>query len=205
MFKKVLLILIIFILIHDLVVFAEMPKAYGDEKEIWEYLSEHSPSDTITAGIMGYFFRESRLKSNAVAGWGDRNLNLKKDICETFTKQIDNGIKDGSTKEMFIELISKTYGGYGLGQWYSINYLEHLYDLAQEENRSISNVELQCKFVIESLQKNEELWEELLECDTAIQCGRRIGMKYDCTDEEGAEAIAGFALLYYEKFHGGEK
>lgn len=205
MFKRVLIILIIFILIHNLVVFAEMPKAYGDENEIWEYLSKYSPYDTINAGIMGYFFRESRLKSNAVAGWGDRNLNLKKDICETFTKQIDDGIKDGSTREMFIELISKTYGGYGLGQWYSINYLEHLYDLAQEENKSISDVELQCKFTIESLQKNEELWEELLKCDTAIQCGRRIGKKYDCTNEEGAEAIAGFALLYYEKFHGGEK
>ena len=205
MFKKILLILIIFILIHDLVVFAEMPKAYGDEKEIWECLSKYSPSDKITAGIMGYFFRESRMKSTAVAGWGDRNLDLNKDICETFTKQIDEGLKDGSTKEMFVTLISETYGGYGLGQWYSYNYLEHLYDLAQEKNKSIGDIELQCKFVIESLQKNEELWEELLECNTAIQCGRRIGIKYDCTDEEGAEAIAGFALLYYEKFHGGEK
>lgn len=163
---------------------ADIPQAYGDEEEIWSYLEELCPTDEIAAGIMGWFFRESRMKADAVAGWDVRGENF----CEDFSKD------HGETKEEFIRRV-QAYGGYGLGQWLSYDYLDSFYDHVED----IDDVKAQCEFAVWSLQQNGELWEELLECQTAIQCGRRIGLKYDGTTAEGAEAIAGFADYYYRK------
>lgn len=60
-------------------------KIHDEESEvyIWNELSKYSPNDQITAGIMGYFWKESRMKSNAVAGWDVRNRwkGQEIDIC----------------------------------------------------------------------------------------------------------------------------
>lgn len=168
--------------------YADMPQAYGDEKEIWSYLQELCPTEEITAGIMGWFYRESRLKSDAVAGWDVR----EKGICESFAEEVDNGMP----KDEFIERV-QAFGGFGLGQWVSHNYVGTLYDYIKKHDCSIADASAQCAFAVESLLENGLLWSELLECTTAIQCGRRIGLMYDGTSAEGAEAIAGFADYYY--------
>jgi len=170
-------------------------KAYGDEEEVWECLVDLSPTQEIAAGIMGFFYRESRLKSDAVAGW-----NVREDgICESFITEVDKGMG----KEEFIQRV-QDFGGYGLGQWLARDYLSDFYDFMFEETdfgnaESIADIRAQCEFTVESMKANEELWQELLNCTTAIQCGRRIGIYYDGTTEEGAEAIAGFSDYYYRK------
>lgn len=180
---------------------AEMPEAYYDEQVIWDYLSEYSPSDEITAGVMGFFYRESRLKPDSVAGWPARDIGLDESICKTFTEFIDKGLIDGSTRDIFIETVNVHFGGYGLGQWSSINYLEHFYDFAAEKGMSIGDPKLQCEFIFESLKQNESLWTELLTCEKALQCGRRIGYLYDGTGQLGSETIASVAEYYYGRFH----
>jgi len=162
--------------------------AYGDEEEIWEYLVELSPNEEIAAGIMGFFYRESRLKADAVAGWDVR----VKGICESFAKEVD----DGMEREEFIDRV-QAFGGYGLGQWVSHDYVGSLYDYIKDHDCSIADVSAQCAFAVESILENGLLWSELLDCNTAIQCGRRIGLKYDGTTAEGAEAIAGFSDYYW--------
>mgnify|MGYP007122041607 CR=1 FL=1 len=177
------------------------------ETYIWNELSKHSPNDQITAGIMGYFWKESRMKSNAVAGWDVRNRwkGQEIDICEEFTTEVDSGLKRRKTKDYFKEMVSIKYGGYGLGQWLSPDYLEDLYEFARKQKTSIGDAKMQCEFIFVSLQKNERLWNELLDCRTAEQCGRRIGTLYDGNDEMGAEVIASAAKQYYKKFHTEEK
>lgn len=181
----------------------------NDEKSevyIWQELSKYSPNNQITAGVMGYFWKESRMKSNAVAGWDVRNRwkGQETDICEEFTKEVDTGIRHGGTKDYFKEMVVIKYGGYGLGQWLSLDYLEDLYEFAHDRKTSIGDARMQCEFIFVSLQKNERLWNELLGCRTAEQCGRRIGTLYDGNDEAGAELIASAAKQYYKKFHEGE-
>ena len=171
-----------------------------DIQYIWNELSKYSPSDVITAGVMGYFWRESRFKSNAVAGWHIRNVGREDDICEEFTETIDAGLTDGSSKDYFFEMVTIYYGGYGLGQWLSMDYLEHFYSFIQKHEGSIGDATLQCEFVFESMQLNEELWQMLLECDTASQAGRRIGLYYDGASEEGVEYIAAAADQFFKKY-----
>lgn len=165
-------------------------KAYGDEEEIWEILTEITPTDEIAAGIMGFFYRESRLKADAVAGWNVR----PEGTCEEFVKAVDGSME----KEEFIHSV-QDFGGYGLGQWVNRDYVGSLYDYIKEHDCSIADVSAQCGFAVESMLENGLLWSELLECSTAIQCGRRIGLMYDGTSAEGAEAIAGFAQQFYER------
>ena len=176
------------------------------ENYIWNELSKYSPNDQITAGIMGYFWKESKFKSNAVAGWDVRNRwkGQDTDICEEFTREIDSGLSNGGTKDYFKEMVTIRYGGYGLGQWVSLDYLEDLYEFAKKEKTSIGDANMQCKFIFHSLQKNEKLWSELITCRTAEQCGRRIGTLYDGNDETGAEIIASAAELYYKNYHESE-
>lgn len=183
--------------------YADMPKPFSDEEEFWEMLSEYSPNDILTAGVMGFFYRESRLKADSVAGWPARDYGFDTSICETFTKLIDMGLEDGSSRDVFIEAVNIHFGGYGLGQWSNVQYLEHFYDFMKDKGGSIGDARLQCEFIFESLKLNEALWEDLLECTTAFQCGRRIGYKYDGTNDLGAETIASVADIYYRRFHDG--
>ena len=171
--------------------YAEIPQAYGDEDEIWSCLAELCPNEKIAAGIMGFMFRESRLKADAVAGWDVR----PEGTCEAFVRAVDNGME----KSKFIRQV-QNYGGFGLGQWVSTKYLSDLYEYITENDYSIADIRGQCEFAIWSIQKCDDLWSELqVGCTTAIQCGRRIGLLYDGTSAEGAEAIAGFAQYYYER------
>ena len=188
-----LIIIILAVCLFSAPAHAEIPKAYGDEEEIWSYLVELCPTEEISAGIVGYFFRESRLKADALVGWDIE------DHCAEFISEIDSGLKDGSTREEFVRAVHHDHGGYGLGQWHSVSYLEAFYDYMSEHAESIADVKGQCEFTVLSIQENEELWEDLLNCKTAIQCGRRIGLRYDCTSVDGAEAIASFAQYYYER------
>ncbi len=172
----------------------------GSAVYIWNELSKHSPSDQITAGIMGYFWRESKFRSNAVAGWHIRNVGRDRDICEEFTEIVDSGLHNGSTKQLFVETVSVHYGGYGLGQWLSPGYLEHFYAFVQEKNGSIGDAAIQCEFIFESLQRNEELWHMLLECETAAETGRLIAIWYDGASWEGVSYISELAHDFYQEF-----
>lgn len=168
------------------------------EQFIWDELSIYSPSDAVTAGVMGYFWRESFMKSNAVAGWPTWDSWYGGDLSAEFTAEVDKGLSDGSSREYFIHEIMDVHGGYGLGQWYALSYLDHFYDFMREHGGSIGDASLQCQFMFESLQKNEKLWNLLIECDDPVQCGRYIGYLYDGTAM--SETIAGFSGQYYEKY-----
>lgn len=176
-------------------------KSEKSEELVWNELSKYSPSDAVTAGIMGYFYRESQMRSDAIAGWPGRNYTKGiTDICSEFVEKIDAGLKDGSTKDEFIEKVNIHYGGFGLGQWSDPKYLGHFYEFVQESGGSIADAEVQCAFIFESMQQNERLWTEIQELDDAYRVGRRIGYLYDGTGELGAETIASFAKMYYERF-----
>lgn len=118
---------------------AEIPEAYGDEQEVWDCLVELCQSKEIAAGIMGWFFRESRMKSDAVAGWDVR----EEGTCEAFVKAVD----DGMEKEEFIRQV-QNFGGYGLGQWVSYDYVGELYDYIKTNGYSLALVACIIVFVV---------------------------------------------------------
>lgn len=170
------------------------------ERILWELLSERSPSDAVTAGIMAYFWRESFFRSDAVAGWAASEAYTGVDHCAAFTVAIDAGLEDGSTREEFIRRAHDQYGGYGLGQWSSEHYTTAFYDFAQSWGTSIADAEMQVAFTIESMRQNERLWSQLCETDDPYHAGWLIGVYYD--GSAGAEGIAQLAKSFYERWTG---
>ena len=207
-----LLELICFVLICMLLIIFFTPEANAEYSPIltehkseesadflWEELSKYSPNDKITAGIMGYFWRESFFRSDAIAGWPWFDKIQKSNSSLDFTLKVDEGLHDGSSYDYYYHHIRDIYGGYGLGQWYSPNYLKHFYKFIQEKEGSIGDAQLQCEFIFESLQRNEKLWEWLLEAKTASDCGMLIGTFYDGTSMAGV--IASHADRFYRRYH----
>lgn len=169
---------------------------------IYTALSQYLDDEEIIAGIMGYFQRESKMRSDAIAGWPDRdsekyNIDSSKD----FTAKVDMGLKDGSTKEYFVEEVSCHLGGYGLGQWMNEKYVSALYDFAQEWGTSIGDAEMQSAFMAWSIQhQTPKLWKQIQNENNVWIIGRKIGHLYDGTNSLGSETIASFAQEYYKKY-----
>lgn len=215
----VIAIIIISILFCQIACYAEQPKESQDfkikcqqvvvtqyktktaEKFLWETLSSMIDNEKIVAGIMGYFKRESELRSDAVAGWPVRDKRSGTNFSMEFTQKVDEGLEDGSTKDYFIEQVNIHFGGYGLGQWLSENFLNKLYDFAQEYGTSIGDAEMQCAFVIWSMEhQTPKLWEEIQNEKDIWIIGRKIGHYYDGTGELGSSTIASHANEYYKKY-----
>ena len=201
--KKLLSLLLTLVLLLPLPcpAYATITERKSSEAEelIWSTLSEHSPSDVIKAGVMGYFWRESQFKSDSVTGWATLKARDGFDLCGYVVEKVDSGMEDGSSRDWFIEAI-RSCGGYGLGQWYSVDYLEALYDFARDSGASIANAEMQCAFVIASLKENTELWEELTATDDPAEAGRLIAVYYD-SSVDGAPYMGYCAAYYYNMFH----
>ena len=175
-------------------------KSEASEDFLWNTLSKDSPSDYITAGVLGYFKRESELRSDCISNWHTSNAAAGgEDVSTLFTQEIDAGLRDGSTREQFIHDCKYRFGGYGLGQWSSTQYCEDLYDLAKKQGKSIGDAELQCEFVMMSMAKNDFLWKQLMEVKSATRAGELIALLYD-----GSQNAMGYsatmATYYYDKY-----
>lgn len=174
-------------------------KGKGVERFLWDELSQHSPSDVVTAAVLSYFWRESQYRSDAVAGWAISYHGYWIDLCDKVTSRTDKGLDDGSSREYFLKACRK-YGGYGLGQWRRTSYIEGLYDFAVEYGTSIGDARMQCAFVFKSLQEDEELWSRLKRCDDPKKAGRLVAIYYDGS-QSGAEYMGYKAGRFYNKYH----
>ena len=190
------LILLVALLTNE----AEMPiyteyKTESAEEFLWEELSKYSPSDSLTAAILGYFKRESEYRSDAVTHWAIHNHCRETDICQDFTLEHD----EANDTEAFVKAV-RGYGGYGLGQWYNIPSLTKLYELAKEREMSIGDARLQCEFVVMDILDNEKLSERIENCDDPYRLGMNVAYLYDGTHNDGAAVIASYAQMLYDKY-----
>ena len=173
-------------------------KSEQDEAWLWNELSKHSPNDYITAGVLSYFWRESQYRSDSVTGWATLLAQDNFDLCGYVGEKTNAGLSDGSSRDFFIEAIHSC-GGFGLGQWYSIHYLETLYDFASKYGTTIGDARMQCEFIFWSLKQNESLWEDLLACTNARKAGQLIGIFYDGT-EDGWHYMGNVANNLYDEY-----
>ena len=173
-------------------------KSRDSERFLWEQLSIHSPSDVVTAGVLAYFWRESQYKSDSVTGWATLKAYDGIDLCGYVVHKTDKGMEDGSSRRWFVEAV-RNCGGFGLGQWYSITYLEDLYDFVRIYGGSIADAETQSAFIFHSLEQDEKLWKRLKKCDDPARAGRLIAIYYDGSSD-GAPYMGRKAAKLYERY-----
>ena len=175
------------------------------EKFIWDTLMRELDNEKIVAGIMGYFKRESGLKSNAIPSFYLYDVWKKCDSSAKYTAFLDAGLADGSTRDELVEIKledgSPRNGGYGLGQWFTPKYLNGLYDFAQEWGTSIGDAEMQCVFMAWSIQNQApKCWERIKDADDIYQIGRDIAVWYDGASDIGQGMIIQYTVEYYNKY-----
>lgn len=175
-------------------------KSKEDERWLWDELSKYSPSDVVTAGVLSFFWRESQYRSDAVAGWATSQKAYGIDYCKRITEKTDEGFVDGSSRDYFIRKV-RWHGGYGLGQWFRMDYVEDLYDFAMEYGTSIGDAQMQVEFVFYSMQKDEELWDRLLRCKDPEKAGRLMAIYYDGS-LKSVDYMGYKAKKLYEKYGG---
>ena len=164
---------------------------------MWDAISAQSPSDTITAAIMGYYWRESYFKPDAVAGW---YLQPNQNICENFVKKINEGMEDESSRDCFENQTHFCHGGFGLGQWAAYHYLNGYYTFVKNAGGSIDDVALQIEFTLKSMEDNEYLWELLQSTEDAWLSGLYVAIYYDGANEIGQYIISQKAKEFYNEF-----
>ena len=174
-------------------------KSEEAESFLWDCISRYSPSDQITAGILAMFWRESFFRSDSTAHWNEVLLATGLDQPEVFTAEVDAGLADGSTRDLFVDTVHYSIGGYGLGQWYGYPLLDAFYDFACEWGTSIADAEMQCAFTVQSLEEFSGVWDQLIETNDPRAAGYLIALHYDGT-RSGADYISEIAELYYDKY-----
>ena len=175
------------------------------EKFIWDTLMRELNNEKIVAGIMGYFKRESGLKSDAIPSFYLRDVWEECDTSARYTEFLDAGLEDGSTREYLVDIKledgSPRNGGYGLGQWYMKRYLNKLYDFAQEWGTSLGDAEMQCAFMAWSIQnQTPKCWDRIKDAKNIYQIGRDIAVWYDGASEVGQGMIIQYTVEYYNKY-----
>ena len=199
--KKTLIIILCFILF--LTSFSS-PFAYAIDKYtvtqykdqesedfLWETLNQYTDSQILAAAILGFFWRESYYKSDAIAHWATLDAQIQQDNSLIFTKEIDKGLSDGSTKNYFIEKAHNHFGGYGLGQWYSISYLSALYDFACEWGTSIADAEMQCAFAVWSIYNLQTKFLNNLNLNSIYDTSKWMSYIYD-------GSYSAYGVIYYK-------
>lgn len=149
------------------------------EEFLWNTVKKYTDSDVLAAAVLGFFWRESYYKSDAIAHWATADAQTKEDNSKFFTEKIDAGLSDGSTKEEFIDKAHNHFGGYGLGQWYSIAYLSAFYDFARGWGTSIADAEMQCAFTIWSIYHLRTDFLDNLDLTSVYNASQWMGFVYD--------------------------
>ncbi len=181
------------------------PLTEESEQFLWNTLMKYlDGNEKVVAGIMGYFRRESGLKSNAVPRWFERDAIEKIDSSNWYTEAIDQGLNDRTTKEAFLldnNKNLKRLGGYGLGQWHAEMYLDALYEFARTWDTTIGDAEMQCAFMVWSLQNQRTpVWKEIKNENNIYTVGRKIAYGYDGAAAESAGVIISYTVEYYKKY-----
>lgn len=143
--------------------------------------------------------KESQFKSNAVTGW---YKCANKQESELFTARIDKGLKKGTTRDDFVYTSHSTYGGYGLAQWYSWDYLWKLYDYAQQWGTSIADAEMQISYIVWYIQTENPygLWDKLVNETDPYNAGDNMAIYYEGTSSHSY--VASKAQEYYNQYAG---
>ena len=164
-----------------------------DEKNIWNFLLDKLGNEYAVAGVMGNLYAECSLRSNNLQGTYEKSLGM---TGSEYTAAVDNGTY---SKESFVN----DHAGYGLAQWTYYTRKEKLYDYAQEQKKSIADLEMQLGFLWKELSAAKWL-NDLKNAKSVLEASNIILTKFEMPADQG-EGVqtkrAGYGERYYEKYH----
>ncbi len=161
-----------------------------EEQYIWDALLELTENPVGAAGIMGNLFYESHLCTTMLED--DADIPEGYDG-ESYTAAVDSGEYTDFTKDRI---------GYGLAQWTDSSRKAGLLKLAQEQGKSIGDLDLQLEYIGKELGKFNMLY-RLSHADSIRFASDYVLLNYENPanqDEEMQKIRAKWGRTFYDKY-----
>ena len=163
-----------------------------EERKIWNYLFELTKNPVGTAGIMGNLFYESHLAADNLETMGRDKPEF--DAGEDYTSAVDKGLYKGFATDGF---------GYGLAQWTYGGRKRRLLEIADEEGKSIANLDVQLKLIGEELEKYNMLY-RISNADSLSFVAEYVLEHYENPQDKGSKEVrrrTKKARYFYDKYY----
>ena len=134
---------------------------------IWHFLMNQIRNPYGVAGLMGNLFAESGLNSFCKTGQAHTDISG-----EEYADLVDNG-------QITAEDFDHDGVAFGLVQWCYWSRKEGLYKKAVEMKRSIGDLDLQLRYLIDEIQKYKIVWETLTKAKTVVEASDIVMLKYE--------------------------
>lgn len=157
---------------------------------IWNYFKGKNFTNYAIAGIMGNLRAESRLLPNNLQDSYNRSLGLTD---EEYTERVDTG--------RYTNFIHDS-AGYGLAQWTYWSLKKELYDLCQERNKSIADMDCQLDCLYQQI-KSHKLVDQLNSAGSVRAASDIFLTKFERPLNQGESvqvARANYGLEFYNQF-----
>ena len=163
-----------------------------EEMRIWVFLMELTDNPVAAAGIMGNLFYESHLSPRNLETMGKKAPEFENG--QDYGSATDDGTYEKFTTDGF---------GYGLAQWTYSGRKRRLLEIAREQKKSVSDLDVQLTLIAEELEKYHMLY-RISHADRISFVSSYFLEHFENPQEQGykeRKRRAKRARYYYDKFH----
>ena len=130
-------------------------------KIIWDRLSLYFENPLTVAAIMGNMLRESRLCPWRYEGDRSEDYIKSKAVVAVINEELLLPTYEGRSWFSHTVPSDCTGEGFGLCQWTALGYKQLMFDYAAKTNRTIDDTEMQCDFLITTLNNKQSMVEKM--------------------------------------------
>lgn len=163
-----------------------------DEKIIWNFLLKKLGNEYGVAGLMGNLYAESALCSNNLQQAYEKKLGYTD---ESYTNAVDNGTYTNFVKDS---------AGYGLAQWTYWSRKQNLLNFANEQKKSICDLDMQLEFLYQELSCDfKSTLETLKNATSVLEASNVVLFKFEAPADQGETVQAkraGYGQQYYDTY-----
>ena len=163
------------------------------EKRIWDFLKAEGFNDFGVAGLMGNLLAESGLRPNNMEDQYQSKLGYND---ESYTRAVDNGTYTNFVKDAV---------GYGLAQWTYWTRKQNLLNFAQQNNKSIGDLDMQLNFLIKELKESytNSVYNVLKKATSVLEASNAVLLNFERPANISASVQATrarYGQTYYDKY-----
>ena len=159
-----------------------------NEKIIWDYLLSKIGNPIGVAGLMGNLKAESSFNPHNLNNTANKKLGMTDD---EYTEAVDSG--------KYTKFVNDGYD-YGLAQWVYSSRKNGLLTLANKQNKSVGDLQLQLEYIWQELQAYSAVLRTLRNATTIKEASDDVLLRYEKPADQG-EATKEKRLRYAEEIY----
>lgn len=159
-----------------------------NEKIIWDYLLSKIGNPMGVAGLMGNLKAESSFNPHNLNNTANKKLGMTDD---EYTEAVDSG--------KYTKFVNDGYD-YGLAQWVYSSRKKGLLTLANKQNKSVGDLQLQLEYIWQELQSYSAVLRTVRNATTIKEASDDVLLRYEKPADQG-ESVKEKRLKYAEEIY----